>query len=110
MPTNGDCYEANGRFITNKITLGDNSGWFLCHGVAILQTDGKPFGHACIEKGSTVYDKSNNKDIRLAKRLYYTLGQIPVRGHKVYRYTPEKAALKMVRNEHWGPWDSKPPR
>jgi hypothetical protein len=106
----GDCYEANGRFITNKISLGDNSGWVLCHGVAILQTDGKPFGHAWVEKGSTVYDKSNNKDIQLAKRLYYALGQIPVKGHKIYRYTPEKAAIKMVKNKHWGPWDSKPMR
>ena len=106
----GDCYEANGKFITNKISLGDNSGWVLCHGVAILQTDGKPFGHAWVEKGSTVYDKSNNKDIQLAKRLYYALGQIPVRGHKIYRYTPEKAAIKMVKNKHWGPWDSKPLR
>ena len=110
MATKGDCYAANGRFITNKITLGDNSGWFLCHGVAILQTDGKPFGHCWIEKGSTVYDKSNNKDIRLAKQLYYLLGRIPVKGHKIYKYTPEKAAIKMVKNKHWGPWDSKPPR
>ena len=107
MATNGDCYEANGKFITSK--MGENN-WKLCHGVAILQIDGKPFGHAWIEKGNTVYDKSNNRNIKLARQLYYLLGRIPVKGYKIYRYTPEKAAVKMVKFEHWGPWDSKPPR
>jgi len=103
----GDCYEANGNFIVSK--MGENN-WKLCHGVAILQTDGKPFGHCWIEKGNTVYDKSNNRNIKLAKQLYYLLGHIPVKGHKIYKYTPKKAVSKMVKFEHWGPWDSKPPR
>ena len=35
---------------------------------------------------------------------------IPVKGHKIYKYTPKKAVSKMVKFEHWGPWDSNPPR
>ena len=44
------------------------------------------------------------------KKLYYKLGQIPVKGYKIYKYSPEKAGIKMVRNKHWGHWDLKPPR
>ena len=106
----GDCYEANGRFIMHKMNESDEAKWRLCHGVGILQSDGKPFGHAWAEKGNIVHDESNNRDINLNKKVYYLLGQIPVKGHKIYKYTPEQAGLKMVRNKHWGPWDSKPPR
>ena len=84
--------------------------WKLCHGVGILQTDGKPFGHAWVEYGNKCIDKSNGKSIELPKKLYYALGNIPVKGHKIYKYSPEQAGLKMVRNKHWGPWDLKPPR
>ena len=37
---NGDCYAANGREI-----IGADDSARLVHGVGILQTDGKPFGH-----------------------------------------------------------------
>ena len=44
----GDCYQANGNFIITK--MGDND-FKLCHGVALLASDKKPFGHCWIEKG-----------------------------------------------------------
>ena len=107
---NGDCYEANGRHVMNMMMAPDTKKWKLCHGVGILQTDGKPFGHAWVEYGNKCIDKSNGKSIELPKKLYYEIGNIPVKGYKIYKYSPEQAGLKMVRNKHWGPWDSKPPR
>ena len=106
----GDCYMANGRFVMRKMNEPDEKKWRLCHGVGILQTDGKPFGHAWVEYGNKCIDKSNGKSIELPKKVYYALGNIPVKGHKIYKYSPEETGLKMVRNKHWGPWDSKPPR
>ena len=101
----GDCYEANGRWMIGK----DNS-YRLVHGVAILPSDGKPFGHCWIEKGSQVMDYSNGKDIKISKKKYYDLGKIPVNPYKLYKYTSEKMGLNIIKNKHWGPWDLKPPR
>ena len=109
MPT-GDCYMANGRFVMRKMNEPDENKWRLCHGVGILRTDGKPFGHCWAEKGNMVHDESNGKDINLDKRVYYALGNIPVKGYKIYKYKPQQVGIKMVRNKHWGPWDLKPPR
>ena len=108
---NGDCYEANGRHVMNMMMAPDTKKWKLCHGVGILQTDGKPFGHAWIEYGGNkCIDKSNGNDINIPKKLYYEIGNFPVKGYKIYKYSTKEAGLKMVRNKHWGPWDSKPPR
>ena len=103
----GACYQANGNFIISQM---NDKTFKLCHGVAILATDGRPFGHAWIEKGNLVMDFSNGKNKALPKKKYYELGKIPVKGHKVYKYTPKEAAMRMVKTKHWGPWESKPPR
>ena len=100
----GDCYAANGRWMIGK------RNYQLVHGVAILARDGKPFGHCWIEKGQLVLDFSNGKKVRMSKKKYYELGGIPVKPHKLYKYTFEEMAKKMIQHEHWGPWDSKPPR
>ena len=101
----GDCYAANGRWM-----IGQDDSYRLVHGVAILATDGKPFGHCWIEKGNQILDFSNGKKIRLSKKKYYELGGIPVKGHKLYKYKYLEAAKLMVKYEHWGPRESKPPR
>jgi len=44
----GDCYAANGRWMIGK------KNYQLVHGVAILASDGKPFGHCWIEYGNMV--------------------------------------------------------
>jgi len=61
----GDCYMANGRIVMHKMSAPDAKKWILCHGVGILQSDGKPFGHAWVENGSRVIDQSNGNDINL---------------------------------------------
>ena len=106
----GDCYRANGRFVMRKMNTPDENKWILCHGVGILQTDGKPFGHCWAEKGNMVHDESKGYNINLDKRVYYSLGNIPVKGYKIYKYKPEQVGIQMVKNKHWGPWDLKPPR
>jgi hypothetical protein len=57
-----------------------------------------------------VYDYSNDQKIKLPKKRYYELGGIPVKGYKLYKYNWEQMGKLMIRNKHWGPWDSKPPR
>lgn len=107
----GDCYDANGRFMLDMKFLGRHKNMKLVHGVAILQTDGKPFGHCWLEEGGTVYDFSNGKHLEVPKQLYYALGQIPARGYsKLYKYDQEQVALNILKTSHWGPWDLKPPR
>ena len=82
----GDCYMANGRFVMRKMNEPDENKWRLCHGVGILLRDGKPFGHCWAEKGNMVHDESNGNDINLDKRVYYAIGNIPVKGYKIYKY------------------------
>lgn len=104
--TGGDCYEVNAKYVTSK----NGKNIKLVHGVAILQTDRKPFGHCWIEKGNKVLDFSNGRKINIDKKLYYALGQIPVKGYKIHKYTPKEVLEKIIKYEHWGPWDSTPPR
>jgi hypothetical protein len=101
----GDCYQANGRWM-----IGKNDSYRLVHGVALLASDQKPFGHCWNEKGGTVLDFSNGKDIKISKKKYYELGEIPVKPYKLYKYTSEQMGLQILKQKHWGPWDYNPPR
>ena len=101
---------ANGRIVMQKMSAPDAKKWILCHGVGILQSDGKPFGHAWVENGSRVIDQSNGNDINFPKKLYYGLLKAPVKGTKLYKYTSEQVAINVLKIKHWGPWDLKPPR
>tara|TARA_B100000029_G_scaffold209321_1_gene207179 strand:+ start:741 stop:1049 length:309 start_codon:yes stop_codon:yes gene_type:complete len=100
----GDCYSANGRWMIGK------RHFQLVHGVGILPRDGKPFGHCWIEKGELVLDFSNGNTIKISKKRYYELGEIPVKPYKLYKYTPEQVSINVLKHKHWGPWDLKPPR
>ena len=100
----GDCYMANGRWMIGK------DGYQLVHGVAIMVRDQKPFGHCWIEKGSMVYDYSNDQEIKVSKKEYYKLGGIPVKGYKNYKYNSTQMGIKMIKSKHWGPGDYTPPR
>ena len=100
----GNCYSANGRLMFRK-----DDSWILCHGGGILQTDGKPFGHCWIEKGGRCIDKSNGNDINFPKKLFYALLKAPVPGTKIYRYKSEEVSKNVLKYEHWGPFDLKPP-
>ena len=103
----GDCYQANAKEIMYNSSL---KGAVLIHGIALLSSDKKPFGHCWIEKGNTVYDFSNGKNIKINKNVYYNMGGIPVKGFKNYKYKLDEVRIKIVKTGHWGPWDSNPPR
>lgn len=103
----GDCYDANGR----KVLFELPDGFELCHGVAILVSDGKPFGHCWIEKNGKALDFSNGRQMILPISTYYKAGRMPVKGwEKIHRYTKREMAKKVAQTGHWGPWDYNPPR
>jgi len=113
----GDCYEAAGKYMMDNCMIGD-CDLVLVHGEVSGQgsLEGVRYGHAWVEDGDTVIDKSNGRDLRVPKAFYYTLGQIssetfdnegysPMGGQNVHKYTWEEAREKIIESEHWGPWD-----
>ena len=105
----GDCYEANGKFFMNSVTPflgGSSKSMRLVHGEVTGQgsLDGVNYGHAWVEDGNTVIDKSNGKNLRMPKAAYYALGNID-QNDNLHKYTPEEFRRKVLKHEHWGPWD-----
>ena len=115
----GDCYEAAAKYMMDECNFGaDDCDLALVHGEVSGQgpLEGVRYGHAWVEDGDTVIDKSNGKDLRMPKAIYYALGQInretfgadgydPVGGQNVHRYTWPEMRKKLLDYEHWGPWD-----
>ena len=120
----GDCYEAAGRYMMDECDVkGGCEGLVLVHGEVGGQgaLDGVRFGHAWVEKGGTVIDKSNGRNITMPKVMYYAIGQVqnidpekwgkPEFGHDVFtdgnlhKYTWEEARAKILETGVWGPWD-----
>ena len=50
------------------------------------------------------------ENIKFPKQLYYALLKAPVKGTKLFKYTPEQVSINVLKHKHWGPWDLKPPR
>ena len=103
---NGNCYSANAKHLLYGVKSSEVSNYKLCHGTALNQVDGKPYGHCWLEYRGVVIDKSNGLDVELALNLYYILGGI----EKVYKYTVKEVREKLMEFEHWGAWDYDPPR
>lgn len=105
----GDCYEANAKALLNMTQFGlkDVKDTFLVHGEVEGQgeIEGLRFGHCWIEQGFEVIDKSNGRDIKVPKSLYYKIGKIDKT--KVHKYTPAEARKKLFKAKHYGPWDLK---
>jgi hypothetical protein len=103
----GDCYEAAGRFMMGECQFGNPcEGLTLVHGEVAGQgeLEGVTFGHAWIEKGDTVIDKSNGRNLELPAALYYFMGRINDIGN-THRYPWEEARRMILDYQHWGPWD-----
>jgi hypothetical protein len=117
----GDCYEAAGKYMMDNCLGGCDL--ILIHGEVTGQGEisGIKYGHAWVEDGNTVIDKSNGRNVTMAKMMYYVLGKIgqpdmsswgnpnaagPVMtGGNVHKYTWEQARAKILDHGHWGPWD-----
>ena len=100
----GDCYQANAKEIMYNNSL---KGAILIHGVALLSSDKKPFGHCWVEVGSTCYDYSNGREIKKSKLFYYNMVAIDglmKKGYKQFRYKGEEIAKNILKQGHWGPW------
>ena len=104
----GDCYEANGRWFLNNGF--DHKDMVLVHGVAILQTDNKPFGHCWLEDQKYCYDHSNGRNLKFSKRDFYIIGRIPVKGWPLHKYSMKEMNEMLCKYEHWGTWGWMPPR
>jgi len=108
MGTNGDCYEAAGKYIMDKcmITREDTCSFTLVHGEVMGQgpLEGVTYGHAWILDGGTVIDVSNGRNLQMPQVLYYAVGQVDNIGN-LHEYTWDQARKKIVDYEHWGPWD-----
>lgn len=108
----GDCFEAAGKYIIDHglRLLGsgpaENPGLILVHGEVMHSFQGFGYGHAWVEDGNTVIDKSNGRNIRMPKGEYYNLGGVEV-FNNMHRYTPEQTRKKILQYKHWGPWDLK---
>ena len=104
MSAQGDCYEAAGKYMMEAALQGDEKKLILVHGEVTGQgpLEGIKYGHAWVEKGGMVIDKSNGRDLRIAKEMYYAIGRI---GTNVHKYTMKQFRRKTVQTGIWGPWD-----
>jgi hypothetical protein len=80
----------------------------LVHGEVAGQgpLEGITYGHAWVLDGGTVIDRSNGRNLRIPKVVYYALGGIDHIGN-LHEYTWDEARALILKFEHWGPWDLK---
>lgn len=99
-PTLGDCYQAASDYIIHH----PNDGWTLVHGDVTGQgaIEGQRYGHAWLEKGDTVLDVSNGRNLEIPRAKYYELGQID--SGSVVRYDRKQTLDKLLTYETYGPW------
>ena len=73
----GDCYEVAGRYLMDE-SLKGNKNLILVHGEVEGQGPiaGIRYGHAWIEDGEMIVDKSGGRNIQLPKIIYYSIGNI----------------------------------
>lgn len=106
----GDCYEAAVLYMMDHaLGMGvsePNPELRLVHGEVAGQgpLEGKTFGHAWIEDGDMVIDKSNGRDTYMPKFLYYSIGRIDELDN-YHVYTPEQVRKKLIEHGVYGPWD-----
>lgn len=108
----GDCYYIAGQFAMNNLFTPKKIDYigtpYLVH--AEVQGQGRleniRYGHAWIEDDIFVYDFSNNRELKIPKDFYYSLGNVDTTNPVKYRkYTFEEARRKMVDTGNYGCWD-----
>ena len=113
----GDCYEVHGRVMLGP----EGSDFVLIHAEVMGQGQlaGVPYGHCfLIHKATdTVHDRSNGRDIKMPRVIYYHLGKIDQseywddtmgrvsRTPKIYEYTQQEARAFMLETGTFGPWE-----
>ena len=98
----GDCYES--AFLAlREVPEQARPFVHLCHGTVTGNGGnvvGVRFGHAWIEIGGVVFDRSNGNDTMMPAERYYALGQIT----DVVRYEYSDALATALRHRTYGPW------
>ena len=102
----GDCYMVSAKYLENEYFKG-NKNLVLVHGEVEGQgaIRGLRYGHAWVENGDMVIDKSNGKNLEIPKVIYYSIGNI--KPNEVFKYNYEQMLKKTLESGHWGPWDLK---
>ena len=118
----GDCYEVHGRFMLDNYDEADE--YILVHAEVMGQgrLSGMSYGHCfLIHKATdTVHDRSNGRNIKMPRVIYYHLGKIdqseywdddlPFTGRvsrtpKIYEYTRKEVMEWMSETGTFGPWE-----
>jgi hypothetical protein len=110
----GDCMDAAANYMMrcHSAFFGEQEknmkGAVLVHALVWGQGTcmGMRFPHAWVENGDIVIDKSNGRDIRMDKRVYYAMGQVKPKETGTYKvYTYQEMKKKLTSTHHYGPWD-----
>ena len=104
----GDCYEAAVNFVMDRCLFGRDCPYTIVHAEVAGQgaLDGTNFGHAYVVDNNTgmVIDRANGRNVVMPRNVYETLGSIP-QIDNFHEYAWDEARRKMVKHEHYGPWD-----
>lgn len=75
----------------------------VCHGLAEGRgpIEGVYHGHAWVELGPLVIDRSNGADFAGPAVLYYALGNLK----NVRRYRQDEVRRLLLEHQHYGPWE-----
>ena len=105
----GNCFDVAAKLVIDNDYSKEFNDPLLVHGEVAGQgpLEGIRFGHAWVEDGNVVIDKSNGKDLKIPKLLYYALGNIEDKKGKIYRYNLEETRKMLLKHAHYGPWDLK---
>lgn len=97
----GDCYEAAGKYMLDQCLRGCEN-LRLVHAEVLGQgsLQGVTYGHAF------VIDRSNGRNIRMPKDIYYLIGRIN-KLDNIHEYTYQEMGQRMLETGIWGPWDLK---
>lgn len=106
MEAKGDCFEIAGKYMMDQCLFNRGCKLVLVHAEVTGQgpINGLKYGHAFVLDGDMVIDKSNGRDIKMPKAIYYSIGNI---GDNIHEYSFEEFRNNILENETWGPWDLK---
>lgn len=102
----GDCYQAAVRAMWDLVCDGTVKFAALVHGTVKADSGdiiGERYGHAWVEIGGVVFDRSNGRDLAVPREEYYRRGEVVA--DECSRYNLKEMSEEMLRTEHYGPWD-----
>jgi len=110
LPDGGDCFESALKELMNSNPFEKDhmDNMTMVHAIVSGQgnIEGVQHGHAWVEVGDVVIDKSNGRNIVMRKDEYYKAGKIdPNNPNEFKRYNRQEMAKKVSKYKTYGPWD-----